>query len=151
MCEACRWRLWRKGAGRGESTHGWHVRQRWVCSQEGAGKERRGAAGLVGNLLRCSKCVLQMMWCAAHSAEVMHQAKHFGYTTGPFTFDWETIKSRRDAEVKRLNGVYMKGLDKLGIPVVRGTAKIVGPGSVDVDGTTYKVGTDCNVCVGCLC
>ena len=79
------------------------------------------------------------MWCTSHTAEVIHQAANFGYTVGDSTFDWSYVKGRRDAYVKRLNGVYRSGLDKLGITSILGEGKITGPGSVEVDGTVYKV------------
>lgn len=74
------------------------------------------------------------MWCTSHTAEVLHQARHFGFTVSEHSFDWADVKARRDAYVKRLNGIYVSGLDKLGIKHVEGTASIAGPGTVNVAG-----------------
>lgn len=48
----------------------------------------------------------KVMWNAAHVAEILHHAKHFGFTLGDTDFSWSTLRARRDAFVKRLNGVY---------------------------------------------
>ena len=76
----------------------------------------------------------KVMWCTSHTAEVLHQARHFGFTVSEHSFDWADVKARRDAYVKRLNGIYVSGLDKLGIKHVEGTASIAGPGTVNVAG-----------------
>jgi len=46
--------------------------------------------------------------------------------------DWGLIKSRRDAYVKRLNGIYDRLLDKSGVALARGWGKIVAPHTVEV-------------------
>lgn len=48
----------------------------------------------------------KVMWNAAHVAEILHDSKHFGFTLGDTEFSWSTLRARRDAFIKRLNGVY---------------------------------------------
>lgn len=79
------------------------------------------------------------MWCAASCKEAVNDASHFGINVASSTFDWATLKERRDNWVKRLNGVYQKGLNKAGVTHMKGTGTITGPNTIDVDGKTFKV------------
>lgn len=80
---------------------------------------------------------------AAAIAETIHQAKSYGFSvqeTAPF--DWTTFKHKRDAYVKRLNGIYERNLAKDGVEYVAGWAKLVSKNEVEVtteDGTTSVV------------
>lgn len=80
---------------------------------------------------------------AAAIAETIHQAKSYGFSvqeTAPF--DWTTFKHKRDAYVKRLNGIYERNLAKDGVEYVSGWAKLLSKNEVEVtaeDGTTSVV------------
>lgn len=47
----------------------------------------------------------KVMWNTASIAEALHDAKDYGFgvDAGAVKFDWATIKTSRDAYVKRLN------------------------------------------------
>eukprot|EP01036_Dinobryon_divergens_P036997 gene36997-48280_t len=47
--------------------------------------------------------------------EVIHDAKHFGFTVGNVAFDWGIVKKSRDRYIERLNKIYEDGLDKLNV------------------------------------
>lgn len=76
-------------------------------------------------------------------AETIHQAKSYGFSvqeTAPF--DWTTFKRKRDAYIKRLNGIYERNLTNDKVEYVRGWAKFLSPNSVEVtldDGTKTVV------------
>ena len=80
---------------------------------------------------------------AAAIAETIHQAKSYGFSveeTAPF--DWTTFKHKRDAYVKRLNGIYERNLAKDGVEYVHGWAKLLSNNEVEVttdDGTKSVV------------
>ena len=80
---------------------------------------------------------------AAAIAETIHQAKSYGFSvkeTAPF--DWPTFKSKRDAYVKRLNGIYAKNLDHDKIEHIQGRAHLTSKNTVEVvleDGTTQEI------------
>ena len=69
-------------------------------------------------------------------AESIKHAKAYGFSvqeTAPF--DWSGFKQKRDAYVKRLNGIYERNLKNDKVDYVHGTASFV-------DTTTVKVTTD---------
>ena len=71
---------------------------------------------------------------ASHFAEEFKNAKGFGWTIGPTSFDWPTLIKNKNKEIKRLNGVYKKILDNSGVETIQGRAKIVDPHTVEVEG-----------------
>eukprot|EP00962_Isochrysis_galbana_P044819 scaffold17477_cov103-Isochrysis_galbana.AAC.3 len=79
----------------------------------------------------------KVMFNAASVLEILHQAEGYGITVGEAKFDMKAIKAKRDAYVKRLNGIYLNNLNNNGITFVAGDAKFVGPKVVEVDGKAY--------------
>jgi len=53
------------------------------------------------------------------------------------SFDMASLKAKRDAYVKRLNGIYASNLEKSGITEIKGDAVFVGPKEVKVGDETY--------------
>jgi glutathione reductase (NADPH) len=76
---------------------------------------------------------------AALIAETIHHAKDYGFSvqeTAPF--DWSTFKKKRDAYIKRLNGIYERNLANDKVEYVHGWAKLISKNEVEVttdDGT----------------
>ena len=85
-------------------------------------------------LTRRSRCVpKKVTWNAAAIAETLHEAKTYGFSieqTAPF--DWTTFKHKRDAYVKRLNGIYAKNLDKDKVEWLHGRAHLLSKNEVEV-------------------
>jgi glutathione reductase (NADPH) len=52
---------------------------------------------------------------ASHFAEAFEDAVGFGWTTNKVEFDWPTLIANKDAEIDRLNKVYMKNLEAAGV------------------------------------
>ncbi len=70
---------------------------------------------------------------AAAIAEALHDAKAYGFSleqTKPF--DWPTFKTKRDAYVQRLNGIYERNLTNDKVEYVRGWARLTSPTTVSV-------------------
>lgn len=96
-------------------------------------------------MLTANSCVpKKVTWNAAAIAEtIRHDAKAYGFSvneTAPF--DWPSFKKKRDAYVKRLNGIYEKNLANDKIEYLAGMATITGKNSVSVklnDGSTQEV------------
>lgn len=93
---------------------------------------------------RPSRCVpKKVTWNAASIAETIKEAKAYGFSvkeTAPF--DWTTFKHKRDAYVKRLNGIYEKNLVNDKIEYIHGTATFKDQHSVSVkldDGSVQDV------------
>jgi glutathione reductase (NADPH) len=80
---------------------------------------------------------------AAAIAETIHEAKAYGFSvqeTAPF--DWSTFKTKRDAYIKRLNGIYERNLANDKVEYLHGWAKLLNKNEVEValsDGTTAIV------------
>ncbi len=74
---------------------------------------------------------------ASHFSEDFHLAEGFGWTVGERKFDWKTLIARKDAEIDRLNGLYINTLNGAGVEVINGRATVEGPNTVRVGDKTY--------------
>ncbi|SMY29272.1 unnamed protein product [Zymoseptoria tritici ST99CH_1A5] len=75
----------------------------------------------------------KVTWNAASIRETIHEAKNYGFSveeTKPF--DWNYFKNKRDAYVKRLNGIYEKNLKNDKVEYLHGTATFKDPHVVTV-------------------
>jgi glutathione reductase (NADPH) len=85
-------------------------------------------------LLTHERCVpKKVTWNAASLAESMRDAKAYGFSfeeTAPF--DWTLFKKKRDAYVKRLNGIYEKNLQNDKVEYIHGRATIKSKNEVEV-------------------
>ncbi|KAK4189863.1 hypothetical protein QBC35DRAFT_429754 [Podospora australis] len=75
----------------------------------------------------------KVTWNAAFIAETIHQARSYGFSlqeTAPF--DWTTFKQKRDAYIKRLNGIYERNLNNDKVEYIHGWAKLLSKNSVEV-------------------
>jgi glutathione reductase (NADPH) len=94
----------------------------------------------IGGTCVLTGCVpKKLMFNAASIAETLADAEGYGFSFEPPRVDWATLKSRRDAAVERLVGIYEKNLDTAGVTTVRGRAKLlptkrVGVHEVEIDG-----------------
>ncbi|KAH9272858.1 hypothetical protein BASA83_004746 [Batrachochytrium salamandrivorans] len=78
------------------------------------------------------------MWNTASVAESLRDARAYGFDVAPdIPFAWSDLKSKRDAYIKRLNGIYTTNLGKDGIEMINGTASFVDPHNVSVNGEIY--------------
>ena len=81
----------------------------------------------------------KVMWYAADMAHKKHQMKSYGLSTTDDEvkygdFNWGLIKDKRDAYVKRLNGIYERNLNKEKVDYLFGYAKFVNA-NADVEVT----------------
>ncbi|KAI1815780.1 putative glutathione protein [Poronia punctata] len=80
---------------------------------------------------------------AAAIAEAIHESKAYGFSvqeTAPF--DWASFKQKRDAYVKRLNGIYERNLNNDKVEYVHGRARLLSKNEVEItedDGTKSTV------------
>merc|ERR1712137_223287 len=75
----------------------------------------------------------KVMWNTATMAEHIEDAKDYGFSTGSVSFDWKTIKEKRDAYIKRLNGIYETNLGKSDVTLFRGNAKFTDVNTIQVN------------------
>ncbi|GMM36434.1 glutathione-disulfide reductase [Saccharomycopsis crataegensis] len=78
----------------------------------------------------------KVMWYASDMAQRITQARDYGFglVEPEFskTFSWGAFKEKRDAYVKRLNGIYERNLAKEGVELLYGTASFNKSGNVEV-------------------
>lgn len=70
---------------------------------------------------------------AAAIAETIHDAKAYGFSvqqTAPF--DWPTFKNKRDAYIKRLNGIHERNLSNDKVECLHSTSRLVSKNQVEV-------------------
>ncbi len=62
---------------------------------------------------------------ASKFSEEAEDAVGFGWQPGAPTFDWPTLIANKDAEIDRLNGIYLRNLDKAGVETIQSRAEFV--------------------------
>ncbi|KAJ3056468.1 Glutathione reductase [Rhizophlyctis rosea] len=80
----------------------------------------------------------KVMWSTASMREALAEAKGYGFDIEVKGFSFETVKEKRDAYIKRLNGIYETNLSKDGIEQIKGHAKFVEKDTVEVNGQLYS-------------
>jgi glutathione reductase (NADPH) len=76
----------------------------------------------------------KLMWNAAEFVGAVADARGYGFDVSLSGHDWAALKSRRDAYVARLNGIYETNLGKSKVTVVRGWGRLRDAHAVEVDG-----------------
>ncbi len=69
---------------------------------------------------------------ASHVPEEIAEAAGFGWTAAAEHFDWPTLLANKNAEIARLNQIYGNLLDKAGVTVVDGRARLVDAHTLEV-------------------
>jgi glutathione reductase (NADPH) len=76
----------------------------------------------------------KVMWNAAGVALSLADAGDYGFDVTVAGNDWPQLKRKRDAYVLRLNGIYERNLQTKGVAYVRGAARFLDKGTVEVNG-----------------
>mgnify|MGYP003362123697 CR=1 FL=1 len=78
----------------------------------------------------------KVMWYASDISQKIQIARNYGFPkVDPAfakTFDWPTYKTKRDAYVKKLNGIYERNMTKEKVDYVYGLASFTKDGKVSV-------------------
>ncbi|KAE8244802.1 hypothetical protein A4X13_0g6250 [Tilletia indica] len=79
----------------------------------------------------------KLMWHAADQAEALRSAPEYGFGDAAKPpqipdFNWKYFAEKRDAYVRRLNGIYDRNLEKDKVAYISGHAQLTGPKSVRV-------------------
>jgi len=76
----------------------------------------------------------KVMWNAATVASSLRDAGDYGFDVKAAANDWGLLKTKRDAYVLRLNGIYERNLAAKGVAYVRGAARFIDAHTVEVNG-----------------
>ncbi|MGE5794498.1 MAG: FAD-dependent oxidoreductase, partial [Bacteroidota bacterium] len=71
---------------------------------------------------------------ASHFCEDFEDAHGYGWTVAEPSFSWRALIDNKNVEIARLERVYEGLLEKAGAKFLRGTARVVGPNAVELDG-----------------
>jgi glutathione reductase (NADPH) len=89
----------------------------------------------VGGTCVIRGCVPKKLFVyASHFAEEFEDAAGFGWTVGDSRFDWPTLVKNKDAEIDRLNGIYIRNLEASGVEILNGRAVVKDAHTVCLDG-----------------
>ena len=72
----------------------------------------------------------KLMWHAAQIAGTLAEAQGYGFDLGSHPHDWTRLVDRREAYVRRLNGIYREGLAKDRVQVLEGWGRMLPDGTV---------------------
>jgi glutathione reductase (NADPH) len=96
-------------------------------------------SGRVGGTCVIRGCVpKKLMMYAAGFRELMREAGAFGWEGLEGRFEMSRWAAAKKAEIDRLEDVYRGLLGSAGVELLAGHARIVGPGTVEVDGRAFE-------------
>lgn len=109
-----------------------------ACAQRAAEYGARAAVierGPLGGTCVNVGCVpKKVMWNAASVASSISDARAYGFDVGEANHDWLTLKTKRDAYIARLNGIYARNLAAKSIELLTGDAHFVDANTIEVGG-----------------
>lgn len=124
------------------------VRAARIASQHGA------KVALVEEYRMGGTCVIRgcvpkklMVYASRFPAE-FDEARGFGWTVGPAKFDWAFLKENRDREVARLEAVYRTNLEKAGVEIYQGSARLIDRNQVAVGDNHVLTGRNILIATG---
>lgn len=82
----------------------------------------------------------KVMWYSASHASSLRLAADYGFDLTLEGHDWPALKTRRDAYVKRLNGIYRQNLDKGNVTLIRETGHFVDRHTVRAGSDDFRAG-----------
>jgi glutathione reductase (NADPH) len=74
---------------------------------------------------------------ASHFAEEFEDAAGYGWTVGARSFSWPALIAAKDREIARLEGVYRGLLEKAGVTIHVGQARLLDAHTVEVAGQRH--------------
>ncbi len=75
---------------------------------------------------------------ASHYREDFHDAQGYGFDPVTPGFDWQRLRDNKDAEIKRLNGIYGGLLEAAGVTLYDGRARLLDAQTVGIGATTVR-------------
>jgi glutathione reductase (NADPH) len=78
---------------------------------------------------------------AAHYRRDLEDAVGYGWDTGAPSFDWNTLLANKDAEIDRLNKIYIQLLKKHGVEVLHGRARLRDRHTIEIGDRTVTAHT----------
>ena len=73
----------------------------------------------------------------SHFSYDLEDARGYGWSTQS-SFDWATLRTNKDREIARLNGIYQGLLERAGVDLLTGQARLMDPHTVEIDGRQHS-------------
>ena len=84
-------------------------------------------------------CVPKKLYVyASEFRNAFEDAQPFGWSNQSSSFDWRKLRDNKSNEIKRLNTIYQKLLEKSGAEIINGRAKLLDSNTIEVDSKLYK-------------
>ena len=97
----------------------------------------------VGGTCVIRGCVPKKLFVyASHFHEEFEDAAGFGHTVGETRFDWSKLIANKDAEIDRLNGIYIRNLEASGVTIHESRAEFKDSHTVVLTETGEEVTAD---------
>ena len=97
----------------------------------------------VGGTCVIRGCVPKKLFVyASHFSEDFEDAAAYGWTVGEARFDWKTLIANKDKEIDRLNGIYIRNLEKAGVEIIASRAILKDAHTVHLVGQGRDVTAD---------
>ncbi len=80
----------------------------------------------------------KVMWYAAHHAHQFAHAADYGFAWRQEGHDWGALKERRDAYIRRLNGIYERNLGNSDVDYVADSAAFLDANTVKAGDETWR-------------
>ena len=113
------------------------VRAARVASELGANVAIAEMARMGGTCVNVGCIPKKLFVYGSHFAYDLRDAAGYGWSTRP-SFDWTTLRNNKDSEIARLNGIYQSLLERAGVQVIAGRARLLDAHTVEIDGATHS-------------
>jgi len=116
------------------------VRAARVAAGEAGAKVALAEEDRYGGTCVIRGCVpKKLMVFASTFPDIFEEAGSYGWTTGPARFDWTSFRTRLNAELDRLEGIYRKLLSGAGVETYDLRARVKDAHTVELsDGRTFR-------------
>ena len=113
------------------------VRASRVAAQLGARVAVAESTHLGGTCVNVGCVPKKLFVYGSHFAEDFDDARAYGWSAAPPSFDWPTLRDNKTKEIKRLNGIYRNLLNTSGVDIHEGRARLGDPHRIEINGRSY--------------
>jgi glutathione reductase (NADPH) len=114
------------------------VRAARVASDLGARVAIAEMAQMGGTCVNLGCIPKKLFVYGSHFAHDLRDAHGYGWSTQA-TFDWTMLRANKDLEIARLHGIYEGLLQRAGVHLLKGRARLLDPHLVEIDGARRSV------------
>lgn len=96
-----------------------------------------GEMGRLGGTCVNAGCIpKKLFFFGSHFAYDLRDARGYGWLADS-SFDWTVMRENKNREIRRLNEIYRELLERAGVRLLTGRARLLGPHTVELGGRSY--------------